>query len=186
MTGLRKFLISAAALGAIAGGGALLAQPDSSRPADELPELAAPAERLTPAQMRKAVVETLETLRAQLAGLVKLRQLARDSRDIIKLNCVNDKMLLFKQVVNIAEEAQTDMAEAIAEGDESARTHSYNRVRLARERADKLRHGAERCIGAELAFIGPTQLEVDTPPVDELDAYDWFELDDPKYATPFR
>lgn len=188
MARLQNLLIVTAA-GVLAGAGILVAQPagDEAKKTDEPAEVTAPTAKLTPAQMREATSQTMDEIRNMLTRLVELRKLARQSQDVIKLNCVNDKMLLFKQLVNIAEEAQTSMTESIALGDEPARYHFYGQVVLAREKAETLRSDAEGCIGEELDFLGPTRTEVDKPDVADLDRlYDWFDLDDPKYATPFN
>ena len=183
MSQLRNFLI-AGPLVAVCGAGLLFAQ---DKPAGDPPEAATPKKALTPEAMREATVEIIEEVRGKLARLVELRKLARDSKDVIKLNCVNDKLLLYKQVVNLAEEAQVDMAEAIAQSDEAGRHRHYDQVLAARARAHELRRAAEACIGVEMEFVGPTRLLVDEPLIDELDrAAGWFELDDPKYATPFN
>lgn len=188
MSGLRKILTGALVTAVLVAGGMLAAQPDSGdRSADATPEIVTPNETLSPAEMRASVAKTIDELRGRLERFVELRKLARDSEDIIKLNCVNDKMLLFKQLVNITEEAQTNMAEAIAQGDEAGRNHNFNQVRLAKEKADELRREAEECIGREMVFLGPTQLQVTSPDIDPFNRpFEWFDLDDPKYATPFN
>lgn len=186
MTGLQKSLILATASAVLIGGGLIAAQPDRSE-TKEIPEVTAPAAKLSPKKMREAVSKTMDEVRGMLTRLVELRKVARQSQDIIKLNCVNDKMLLFKQLVNIAEEAQTSMTESIALNDDPARYHFYGQIILAKEKAETLRGEAEGCIGSEIDFLGPTQVRVRGPNVTtELDGrWEWFDLDDPKYATPF-
>lgn len=189
MSHLRNLLIAATAIIAL-GAGLLLAAPDEPTPGEELREPGETSEttaKLTPKEMRESAGKIMEEIRDMLGRLVELRKLARQSQDVLKLNCVNDKMLLFKQVVNIAEDAQTSLVESIAMGDAAARYHHYGQVVLSKERAENLRSDAEGCIGAEVDFLGPTRTTVDGPDIAELDRlYNWFDLDDPKYATPFN
>ena len=87
-------------------------RPEGDGAKKETGEVTAPVKKLSPAQMRESVGNTMTEIRSMLTRLVELRKLARQSQDVIKLNCVNDKMLLFKQLVNIAEDAQTSMTES--------------------------------------------------------------------------
>jgi hypothetical protein len=187
-----RISLSIAAAAALLGGGILLAQPGEGEgsPQAETPEpAAAPSTpKMTPVEMQASADSLMKDMRVQLGRMVELRQLARQSQDVIKLNCVNDNMLLFKQVVNIAENAQTSMVEATAQDDETDRYHYYGQIVLAREKAASLGNEAEGCVGEEIIFLGPTEVEItDRPDVlDDLDSgREWFEFDDPKYATPF-
>jgi len=95
--------------------------------------------------------------------LVQLQDIARRQKDVIKLNCVNDKLLQLKQLQNIADLANNNMQEAIARGDEDARYHEFGRVTIAYQQAQALNGEAENCIGEELAFLGPTQVTAVEP-----------------------
>src|SRR5262249_19309498 len=71
--------------------------------------------------------------------------------------------LQLKQLLNIADQANNNMQEAIARGDEDARYHEFGRVTIAYQQAQGLNGEAENCIGEELAFLGPTQVTVVEP-----------------------
>jgi hypothetical protein len=190
MSWLRNTLIASTAAAVLLGGQGIVAQPDTSdgdKPKENLPEVTAPAAKISPDKMRENAGQMMDELREMLGRFVELRKFARQSKDVIKLNCVNDKMLLFKQLVNVAEEAQTNLAESIAAGDEPARYHFYGQIVLSKEKGGGFRSEAEGCIGAEINFLGPTQVKVEGPAVIDLIApREWFELDDPKFATPFN
>lgn len=189
---LRNALVLGAAAAVLIGGGLLLAQPGAEPGADAESEVTVPMQKtakLSPAEMAQSADEQLDKLRDTLSRLVELRQVARQSKDVIKLNCVNDKLLLYKQLVNIAESAKTDMTEAIAQGDDPGRYHYYGQMVLAREKGEALRNDAEACIGEEMIFLGPTRVDVtDRPDValDDLMGREAFSFEEPKYATPFN
>jgi hypothetical protein len=93
----------------------------------------------------------------------QLQEVARKEKDVIKLNCVNDKLLQLKQLMNIADQARTNLEEAIARKDEEARYHEFGRITIASQQAQVLGSEAENCVGEDLTFLGPTQVIVDEP-----------------------
>jgi hypothetical protein len=153
---------------ALLGVGTLSAQPGSPpAPAPTpVPDVTASGETRANLSPREMVTETKKLL-GEMEGfhvrVLALQGAARKSKDVIKLNCVNEKLLAVKQLLNIADQAQNDLTEAIAGSDRDAQVHQYSQVRLAHERATAERDEAEGCIGEEIVFIGPTQLDVDGP-----------------------
>ena len=65
-----------------------------------------------------------------------------------------------KQLLNIAEGANTNMHEAIAQEDEDGRYHEFGKVVIAEQQVTVLTGEAENCIGEELVFLGPTEIDV--------------------------
>ncbi|MGB8932562.1 MAG: hypothetical protein WCC48_15065 [Anaeromyxobacteraceae bacterium] len=88
---------------------------------------------------------------------------ARNEKDIVKLNCVNEKLAQIKQILNVAEGAEIALQEAVAKGDAGADAE-YSKIAIARGKADQLRTEAEECIG-QLAFVvdEKTSVEVQQP-----------------------
>ena len=119
--------------------------------------------------------------------LVELQMLARKATDIIKLNCVNDKLLQVKQLLNIAEGAKVNLGAASDE----ERTHAYTEITISSEKVATLRGEAEGCVGEGEMFVGPSKLTVTAPRiVDDPTVIDPFrfagvEIERPSYATPF-
>jgi len=180
-----------AAIGSLAiGGGLLRAQPAADA---EAPEVTAPIEttpNLTPAQMQAESEKSIKKMQEVLVRVVELQQVARKQKDVIKLNCVNDKLLQVKQLLNIAEAGRTDLIEASAQQDTAAQTHHFSQITIANEKTSGLGDEAEGCIGEELVFLGPTEVTVDDPglPDDPTadDPFDWdVVLEPPGYASPF-
>ena len=187
MSGFRKLLVSGSAAAILVGSGLLLAQPDET-PADE-PEVTLPMSKqanLTVAEMREGAKSSLDELRSMLGRLVELREVARQSGDIIKLTCVNDQLLLHKQVVNLAEGSQTELVEAIAQENVGEQQHQYGQVVLAKEKGSTILNDAEGCIGDEIVHLGPTEVKLDAPPIDDIEDDGIPDWDPPAYATPFR
>jgi hypothetical protein len=115
------------------------------------------------AAMTQQVEVYFQQLEDTLDRMVQLQGLARREKDVIKLNCVGDKLLQLKQLTNIAQQAKTNLQEAIARGDEDARYHEFGRITVASQQGRVMGSEAESCIGEDLSFVGPTQVDVTEP-----------------------
>jgi hypothetical protein len=131
----------------------------------------------------------LTKMREVLRRVVQLQGIARKQKDVIKLNCVNDKLLQIKQLVNIGEANKTNLDEAIARGDESGRYDFYSNLTIANDQVMTLGAEAEQCIGEDLSFLGPTETTVeggnepDDPTLGEEPGFPEVEL--PPVSSPF-
>jgi hypothetical protein len=157
-------IIAGLAIGAL-GIGTLYAQPQPP-PDAQKPDITVTGETKADLSPREMATETKRLLTEMEGFHVRVLQLqgaARKAKDVIKLNCVNEKLLAVKQLLNIGESAENDLTEAIASSDRDAQVHQYSQVKLAHERATSERDEAEGCIGEEIVFIGPTAVDVDGP-----------------------
>ncbi len=164
------------------GIGTLYAQPAPAPGDAKKPDVTASGETKADLSPREMATETKKLL-GEMEGfhirVLQLQGAARKAKDVIKLNCVNEKLLAVKQLLNIGEVAQNDLTEAIASGDRDAQVHQYSQVRLAQERATSERDEAEGCIGEEIIFIGPTQVDVNGPAMPDdptADPHDPFDV----------
>ena len=184
---LRKWLGAGIVVGALAVGGGLgLAQTPDSPPGDPAAQpgagatpAPAPAEKtadtpddtiqqgmtkraeMSSQQMITNAEGILVKMRDVLKRVVQLQGIARKQKDVIKLNCVNDKLLQVKQLVNIGESNKTNLDEAIALDDESGRYDFYSNITIANDQVQTLGAEAEQCIGQDLSFLGPTETTVE-------------------------
>jgi hypothetical protein len=147
--------------------------------------------QLSPKEMTEKSSELIADMNVMLKRVLQLKQTARKSKDIIKLNCVNEKLLELKQLLNIADTASTDLTEAITVQDEQGRYHQYSQITISHEKAGVARDEAEACVGEELIFVGPTEVDVtgpnipDDPTADDPFDFDPGDLEPPGYASPF-
>ena len=174
----RPFL-AAIALAAIAGAGTLYAQPGGGSPPADVTAPAETKANLSPREMANETKRLLSEMEGFHVRVLQLQAAARKAKDVIKLNCVNEKLLAVKQLLNIADKAQTDLTEAIATSDRDAQVHQYSQVKLAHERATAERDEAEACIGEEIVFVGPSQVDVNGPAMPDdptLDPHNPFDV----------
>ncbi len=115
-----------------------------------------------PFLMKKASSHVTQVKGAMKQVLGRVEE-ARNEKDIVKLNCVNEKLAQIKQILNVAEGAEMALQEALAKGDAGADAE-YSKIAIARGKADQLRTEAEECIG-QLAFVvdEKTSVEVQQP-----------------------
>ena len=191
-----RTVLAALLCAGLAGGGYLYAQtPPAGGGDDDLPDVTASGEVAADLSAREMATETkklLADMEAMHLRVLELQGAARKAKDVIKLNCVNEKLLAVKQLLNIAESAENDLTEAIAAGDRDSQVHQYGQVKLAHERATAERDNAEGCIGEEIIFVGPTEVTTDGPdmPDDPTDDPDPFsdvdvDLERPAHASPW-
>jgi hypothetical protein len=147
--------------------------------------------KIAPEEMRGRAGSLVAEMESVQVRLTSLQQQARDSRDIIKLNCVNDKLLQVKQLLNIADSARVSLGEAVSSRNEGDRYHQFTVITVSSEKARALNDEAEACIGQEIVFSGRASIDVDAPDIaDDPTRTDPFALasfgiERPSYATPF-
>lgn len=194
MRRLQKLLFAAWLIALAATGSSLHAQaPDESEaPGEPTPDVSVPMEKeaqISPAQMEQSAKEIGERSTADEKRVEALKAEARKQKDVIKLNCINDKLLQIKQLLNILEDGLSKLSLAIASGDEGERYHRYTVIKIAGEKIAGLRDEAEACVGEEISYLGPLSLNVDEPDVPDdptvEDPWDNGPIDPPGYASPF-
>jgi hypothetical protein len=119
---------------------------------------------LTPQEMLGQGKEYFKAMNETLGHIQTLQQTARRQKDIIKLNCVTDKLVQAKVNVNIAEQAMTTLQESISKSDEGGRTHEFTRLTIVNQKVLVLGTEAENCIGEDLSFVGATRVDVEIDP----------------------
>jgi hypothetical protein len=85
---------------------------------------------------------------------------ARRTRDVVKLNCVNEKLTQVKGLLRISEQSDVALQEALARREAPAAEHEFTKVGLARDKVLRLRAESEGCIG-QLAFRTDENLSVE-------------------------
>ncbi len=128
--------------------GAALAQPDEK--ASEVPD----AQKLS--RSSAAVTQMQGTLKMVLGKVEE----ARNTKDVVKLNCVNEKLTQVKGLLRISEQSDVALQEAVSKKDEATADHEYTKVTIAQSKVEQLRTEAEQCIG-QLAFRTDENLSVE-------------------------
>jgi len=105
----------------------------------------------------------LGAMRKVLQDVLKKLEQARDSKDVVKLNCVNEKLTQIKGLIRIAEQADIGLQEAVAKRETSSAQHEFAKVDIANDKVRQLRAEAEECIGQSVFEVGQTEVKVEVP-----------------------
>jgi hypothetical protein len=105
--------------------------------------------------------------------VMALKEQARKLKDVIKLNCVNDKQIQVKAEMNIADMANDQLQGALQKNDD--RQAAFAQLTSAGEAIRRLREEAAACIGEPELFKQEQGGTVDSPDI----------VDDPTGNNPF-
>jgi TolA-binding protein len=107
--------------------------------------------------------ENLAQMKGSLRAVLSRVEEARNEKDVVKLNCVNEKLTQIKGLLKVAEQSDVALHEAIANKDPAGETE-FAKIGIARSKVEGLRGDADQCIG-QLAYIvdEKTTVEVQTP-----------------------
>ncbi|HET8540595.1 MAG TPA: hypothetical protein VFL83_12050 [Anaeromyxobacter sp.] len=115
------------------------------------------------AEKLEASADHLARMKAALKNVLGRVEEARNEKDVVKLNCVNEKLTQIKALLKVAEQADISLHEAISNRDPGAEAE-FSKVAIARAKIDALRGESDQCIG-QLAYIvdEKTTVEVQQP-----------------------
>lgn len=95
-----------------------------------------------------------------LRTVLKYLEEAREERDVVKLNCVNEKLTAVKGLLRISETSDVALREALARRDPDAAAHEFEKIAIAARKVEQLRAESEACVGELAVYSGDTQVEV--------------------------
>ncbi len=140
---------------------------------------------LPAADIRARVQILHEQIRADARHIQHLQQVARQEKDVIKLNCVNDKLVQAKPEMNIADAKEQELASA---GD-AERMAVFETIAQAADSLRKLREESDQCIGEPITFSGGESSNSFTgpnAPDDPTRGFGNHPIEPPAYASPFN
>ena len=152
---------------------------------------------LSAKEISKQAAQYSSEMQKMLRRILQLQAQARKDKDVIKLNCVNDRLVVAKQLLNLADIATIALTEATAAEDIAEQEHQLGQLQISHEKVAGQRDDAETCLGEEIVFVGPnavsvTGLNSDNNPTDDDDLIadnsgdtDHTRLEGTVYASPF-
>ncbi len=109
---------------------------------------------LTPAEMVNQGKEYLQGMTQVVKRIQGLQDEAKRQKDIIRLNCVTDKLVQARVNESIAENSMSALQEGVAKNDQGSETHEFTRMTIVNQKVTVLGAEAENCIGEDLSFVG--------------------------------
>ena len=140
---------------------------------------------LPAADVRARVQILHDQIRADARHIQHLQQVARQEKDVIKLNCVNDKLVQAKPQMNIADAKEQELESA---GD-AERLAVFETISQAADSLRRLREESDQCIGESITFSGGESSNSFTgprTPDDPTRGLGDHPIEPPAYASPFN
>jgi len=160
MTKQASLLAGALALGLASG--ALAAEP-APTPSAPSGQATAKAENIPDPEKVQRSTECLVAMRVKLKVVLGMLSEARASKDVVKLNCVNEKLTNLKALLRISEQSDILLQEAVARAEPQTAGGEYAKVTIARAKVEQLGAEAEQCVGMLAFETGPTEVTVEVP-----------------------
>jgi hypothetical protein len=113
---------------------------------------------------------SLVDIRDALKRVTAILSEARTQKDIVQLNCVNEKLTQIKGLLRIAEDASSRMYDALGTNTQDVVNHEFTKIAVAHQKAQLLRAEAEQCVGELSVYTGETEITVVVGP--EIYEYD--------------
>jgi hypothetical protein len=122
-------------------------QPDAEVGSERTANLTGPEQLREGARM----VDSMTSIRRRVSDMLDH---ARQERDIIKVNCLNDKLTQVDVTLRSSREHQDLLQTAVGINNDGQRNHEYALLTIFRQRAEGLEAEARQCIGEEAGGFG--------------------------------
>ena len=124
--------------------------------------IAAKAAKLSLTDKKQRSDSMLSDMRKARLHALELLNEARSSKDIMRLNCVNEKLTQIKGLLKIGEKASLKMFEELAKAKREDKTlnFQYSTLAVAYQRTLVRRTEADKCVGEATVYSGETEVEV--------------------------
>jgi hypothetical protein len=150
-----------------------------------------PPKPVAPDEMRTRTELIKKDIAEDNRHVLHLQALARKEKDVIKLTCINDKLVQIKAQMNLFDTASLQLDSSIGQGDDAPRA-AFADIEKAGEDVKKLRSEADVCAGELEMYKQESNTDVERPELEDPTAGGAFGgvvdpgLDPPAYATPYN
>ncbi len=141
---------------------------------------------LSPAEMATRTAKIRTGILDDSRRVLYLRAQAKKQKDVIKLSCVNDKIVQLKAQMNISQ-LTGDQLDLAIENEHETRKMLFIEFRTTAEAISRLREEASTCIGEPELYKQESGIVVTEPDIIDDPNHDPFDLDvePPAYASPY-
>jgi hypothetical protein len=116
-----------------------------------------------------------------------LKEQARKAKDVIKLSCVNDKIVQLKAQMNIADTTNDQLQVALSKNSDD-RVSLFTQLQGSADAVKRLREEAAACLGAPELYKQEAGTTYTHPPIvdDPTQTILGTAIEPPGYASPYR
>ena len=146
---------------------------------------------LSPADMKTSADDIQAQIKEDYKHVLRLQGIVRKQKDVIKLNCVNDRLVQLKVQMNLADTAYNSLQANLSKGEEASGMHAQ--LEANGNSVKELREAANGCVGEPELFKQESGVEVQKPDITDdpgvIDPYlgdQGVVVEPPGYASPFN
>jgi hypothetical protein len=127
----------------------------------EVKALLARVSKLSFLEQNKGVKTSLKMMRKAARALSKQIQAARADRDIVKINCLNDKYLQIRAARKLTRKFYKKMLTAQKAVDHSTRNHEFAKIVILTEKVRIKIEESKNCDGKSSELLGTTEVSAE-------------------------
>ena len=118
------------------------------------------ASQLSNAKKSERGQTAVDRIKGTLTYAIQKKDAAKESKDIIQINCVNETLGDLRGQLLIANKAYQALQDALQAGDQELIDHEFTKITVAEMRADSFRADVEGCIGEASMYTGRTVVDL--------------------------
>jgi hypothetical protein len=142
---------------------AALAAPGDQGGAVDLPSSAKRAS-MSPQDSLTQSRDFYSRMQDDLRAVTKLQDEAQKRKDVIKLNCVNDKLTQIRGHIAVADRSIANLEDYVKQNDDGGRQHEFTRMTILYQKVEGLKQEAHTCVGEDIPVLGVDRLQVEVDP----------------------
>jgi hypothetical protein len=119
---------------------------------------------LSPQETQAQAKDYYKKMQETQRRVMQLQTKAKKDKDMVKLNCVNDKLTQLRGHMVVTDQSMSTLVIDIAKGDDTARQHEFTRISILYQKVVTLGTEAEQCIGEDVSYVGATRVDVEIDP----------------------
>jgi hypothetical protein len=136
------------------------------------PTITAPERKLSNKEKSNLVEKSLAEMKEALRRVEELRRQAREQKDVVTLNCLNERATEVKRLLELAKQAARKVEDANASGDEAAADEQLRSIQDLRQKIAHSLKEAEECLAGPVFCPENTVTPVEEkPPPSEESSY---------------
>ena len=144
---------------------------------------------LTPAEMNLRAANYSTAANESMRSVLAMKSIAAKQKDVIKVNCVNDKLVQLKAQLNIQEQTSQDLQVSLSKNSDD-RIGIFAKLSSENDAIHQLGEDAKACIGTPELFKQDSGTIVDRPEIpdspDFIPPFDRGNVEPPSYASPYN
>lgn len=136
------------------------------------------AAETTPEEKVRFVERVLEEMKGAVRETGKLLESAEKSKDVVRMQCLNQKLTSIRALLAVSEQASGAMQNALVAAENQSADHEFRKIAVALSKVRQFNAEADACLGAVGTQPGAIEIEVEEGTVLAGDSDDTEPMED--------